>query len=99
MALETLIKAIDLVYWADRLEARSRLPLLLRRLIHATNDHIQRIGFPAEEGVQIPGYDGFVIVKKGNSFVPGGCSVWEMGAGEISKEKRMMIMIKDAMNL
>lgn len=87
MALESLVKAIDLVYWAGRLDARGRLPLLLRRLIHATTDQIQRIGFPAEEGVQTPGYDGFLIVEKGNSFVPSGCSVWEMGVDKDIKGK------------
>ncbi|PWB56026.1 MAG: hypothetical protein C3F13_02895 [Anaerolineales bacterium] len=87
MALETLIKAIDLVGWADRLDARSRLPLLLRRLIHATIDRIQRIGFPAEEGIQVPGYDGFLIVENGNAFVPDGCSVWEMGVDRDIKGK------------
>lgn len=87
MALETLIKAIDLDQWASRLEARSRLPLLLRRLIHATAGNIQRIGFPAEEGVQAPGYDGLLVVEKGNAFVPEGCSVWEMGTNKDVKGK------------
>jgi hypothetical protein len=87
MALETLIKAVDLDQWASRLEARSRLPLLLRRLIHATTDNVQRIGFPADEGVQAPGYDGFLVVEKGNAFVPDGCSVWEMGANKDIKGK------------
>jgi hypothetical protein len=80
MALETLIKATDLTQWANHLDARGRLPLLLRRLIHATTLDIQRIGFPAEEGIQTPGFDGYLIVDKGNAFVPDGCSVWEMGA-------------------
>lgn len=87
MALETLVKAIDLILWANRLEARNRLPLLLRRLIHATTDGVQRIGFPAEEGIQTPGYDGFLVVEKGNAFVPEGCSVWEMGTNSDIKGK------------
>lgn len=87
MTLETLIKAINLVQWANRLDARSRLPLLLRRLIHATTDNIQRIGFPADEGVQTPGYDGLLVVEKGNAFVPEGCSVWEMGVNSDVKGK------------
>lgn len=80
MALETLVKAIDLIQWANHLDARGRLPLLLRKLIHATTDSVQRIGFPAEEGIQTPGYDGMLIVEQGNAFIPDGCSVWEMGA-------------------
>jgi len=87
MALETLIKASDLTVWATRLEARSRLPLLLRRLIHATTDNIQHIGFPAEEGVQTPGYDGFLVVENSNAFVPDGFSVWEMGVDKNIKGK------------
>jgi hypothetical protein len=87
LALEILVKAIDLTQWADRLDARSRLPLLLRRLIHATVNSIHRIGFPAEEGVQTPGYDGFLVVEKGNAFVPDGCSVWEMSTNSDIKGK------------
>jgi hypothetical protein len=87
MALETLVKAIDLTQWANRLEARGTLPLLIRRLIHASIDDIQHIGFPADEGIQTPSYDGFLVVKKGNAFVPDGCSVWEMGVNHDIKGK------------
>ncbi|MDQ3703948.1 MAG: hypothetical protein M3437_01780 [Chloroflexota bacterium] len=87
MALETLVTATDLQHWADLQAARYKLPLLLRRLIHATVEDIERIGFPADEGVQLGGWDGVVSVEKGNAFVPSGNSVWELGVTSNIKSK------------
>lgn len=87
MTLETLVTGTDLNRWANLQEARYRLPLLMRRLMHATIERIQRIGFPAEEGVQLGGWDGIVIAEEGNAFVPDGCSVWELGANRNVKSK------------
>src|SRR5437762_14198054 len=81
MPLGSLVGATDLVQWADRRDAQGRLPLLVRRLIHATARGITRIHFPAEEGVQLPGWDGALYVTEGNAFVPPGESVWELGTG------------------
>jgi hypothetical protein len=60
---------------------------LLRRLIHATVSNIDHIGFPADEGVQLGGWDGIVIVQSGNAFVPNGSSVWELGITSSVKGK------------
>src|SRR5581483_5224689 len=87
MMLETLVTGTDLHHWANFQEARFRLPLLMRRLMHATVERIQRIGFPAEEGVQLAGWDGIVVVEQGNAFVPDGCSVWELGTDRNIKSK------------
>jgi transcriptional regulator with XRE-family HTH domain len=79
-------KATDLELWANYQDARERLPQLVRRLIRATVDSIQHIGFPAEEGVQRLGWDGIVETISGNEFVPSGLSVWEMGVGDPEKK-------------
>jgi hypothetical protein len=81
------VDATDLNSWANRLDSQSRLPQLLRRLIHATVRHIQRIGFPAGESVQLGGYDGVLQVLEGNAFVPDGFSVWEFGTNRAIKGK------------
>jgi hypothetical protein len=81
------VDATDLNSWANRLDSQSRLPQLLRRLIHATVHHIQRIGFPAGESVQLGGYDGVLQVLEGNAFVPDGFSVWEFGTNRAIKGK------------
>jgi len=72
-------KATDLELWADYLDARARLPQLVRRLTHATVDSIESIEFPAGEGGQRPGWDGIVATANGNNFVPSGLSGWEIG--------------------
>lgn len=76
------VDATDLIKWADRLDARARLPQLLRLLIHATVQHPRHISFSSGESIQMPGWDGIVDTPKGNLFVPNGYSGWELGAGE-----------------
>lgn len=73
----------DLDRWADTISARSDLPRLVRRLIRAENDQVQRADMRAGEGVGLSGYDGYVEVEAGRStsFVPEGLSIWEMGVG------------------
>ena len=81
------INATDLNSWANRRDAQARLPQLLRRLINATIQRLQRIGFPAGESVQMGGWDGIVETAEGNAFVPDGCSVWELGTTSKIKGK------------
>lgn len=87
MVLDPLVTATDLDRWANLQEARYRLPLLVRRLVHGTIEDIHRIGFPAGEGVQLGGWDGVVAVESGNAFVPEGSSVWELGANRNVRSK------------
>jgi hypothetical protein len=74
-------KAVDLKHWADTAEARLKLPALVRRLISATTEGQQIFRFPADEGVQRPGWDGELMITQGNAWVPTGESVWEMSVG------------------
>ena len=83
----TLANSTDLDHWADRIVSRSEVPRLLRRLIHATCQDVQRIGFPADEGVQLSGWDGVVQAAIGNAYVPLGVSVWEAGSNMSIKAK------------
>jgi hypothetical protein len=87
MPLRTLVDATDLSRWADRRDAQGRVPQLLRHLVHATVDQIERIGFPAGEGIALGGWDGVVLVEQGNAFVPDGLSVWELGVNRDIKGK------------
>ncbi|MEQ9618879.1 MAG: helix-turn-helix transcriptional regulator [Deltaproteobacteria bacterium] len=79
--------ATELERWADTLDARSSLPQLIRRLIHATIDSIDFMDFPAGEDVGRPGWDGMIRTEKGNAFVPYGQSCWEMGVDKDIKGK------------
>lgn len=79
--LPHLADATDLDRWADTRSAQADLPRLVRRLISAENDQVQRVEMRGGEGVGFTGYDGFVEAGRASSFVPGGRSVWEMGVG------------------
>ena len=82
-----LVSASDVDDWANRLDARSQLPRLIRRLILATTSDVARLHFEADEGVQLGGWDGIVSSHNGNEFVPAGTSVWEMGVNSDIKGK------------
>ncbi len=87
MTSTLLINAKDIEQWAERLDARSQLPRLVRRLIQASTPDIERLQFAADEGVQLDGWDGIVTARTGNAFVPRGVSVWEMGVDKDRKGK------------
>src|SRR5450759_626847 len=80
-------RSIDLIHWADHLEARGQMPHLLRRLVQSTVPSVESCNFPAWEQVQRPGFDGEVEASQGNQFVPAGRSGWEMGVTKDVKEK------------
>ena len=87
MSSALLVNASDVDAWAGRLDARSQLPRLIRRLILATTSNVERLHFGADEGVQTGGWDGIVTSRSGNGFVPEGVSVWEIGANRDIKGK------------
>jgi len=82
-----LANAKDLEFWAKRIDARSFLPKLIRRLIFATAEQIVRLHFRADEGVQSGGWDGIAEVQGGNAFIPQGISVFELSTRSDIKRK------------
>lgn len=81
------ITATDLSQWADRREAQSQLPVLIRRLIHCNGLPLTAISFPGGDSVQIGGFDGVLEAAAGNVWVPAGKSIWEMGCDRKVKQK------------
>jgi hypothetical protein len=73
------IDGADLVHWADRRDSQSRFPEVVRQLILATVDNLRRVTFRSGEGVQLPGWDGYVEAPQGTVYVPQGISCWELG--------------------
>jgi transcriptional regulator with XRE-family HTH domain len=71
--------ATDLIQWAERRDAQSKLPELIARLIRADLGHAPRIYFPSDESVQLGGWDGTCVAETGSEHVPPGSSGWEMG--------------------
>jgi hypothetical protein len=82
MSYATWTKASDLRVWPATLQAREKLPALIRRLIHATVENPTLTQFPADEGIQRRGWDGVLAASIANPWVPAGASVWEMGANQ-----------------
>jgi hypothetical protein len=81
------ITGTDLDDWASRRDAQSRLPRLVRRLVRATGGPLARLDFPADEAVQMGGWDGIVECPAGGTFVPAGVSGWELGTASDSRGK------------
>jgi addiction module HigA family antidote len=82
------ITSHDIEDWGtDRIASRSRLAILLRRLVNTTVEDISQINFPANDDSQRPGWDGFIEVSAGNPWVPSGTSGWEFGTNKEPKPK------------
>lgn len=77
------IKARQIVEWAaGNIQARDRLPVLLRRLVHSTGRELRHVDFPGYDNAQRHGWDGWVEADAATPWVPEGKSGWEFGVGE-----------------
>ena len=72
------ITASDIALWATSQEARALLPVLLRRLVHATANQPTKVDFPGYDEAQRHGWDGQVETKDVSAWVPEGFSGWEL---------------------
>lgn len=81
------IKASQIDQWADRLEARALLPVLLRKLVHSAGRDLRRVDFPGYDNSQRKGSDGFVEAGSAAPWVPEGKSYWEFGTDKKQAEK------------
>jgi hypothetical protein len=84
------IEARHLVAWADRLDARVRLPEIVSQLVRASAASISAYRFPEKDNAQLPGYDGRLTAIPGEpyrAFLPEGDSVWEWGTNEDYRAK------------
>jgi hypothetical protein len=81
-----LIETTDLKNWAGSTSARSRLPHLVKALISAVIQP-EQLRFPSGDAVWVPGYDGVLVSREKNLFVPTGLSVWELGTDSDYKDK------------
>lgn len=75
-----IIKARQIESWADsNIEARTHLPVLLRRLVQSTGNELLKVDFPGYDNAQRHGNDGFVEAAAATPWVPEGTSHWEFG--------------------
>ncbi|MDD9990098.1 MAG: helix-turn-helix domain-containing protein [Spirochaetaceae bacterium] len=75
------IKARQIEAWADTIDARHLLPVLVRTLIHSTGEGLSRVDFPGHDDAQRPGWDGRVEADAATPWIPLGTSGWELGVG------------------
>ena len=77
------IKARQIEDWADsQIDARSHLPVFLRKLVHSTGSDLRRVDFPGYDNAQRKGSDGFVEAGSATPWVPEGSSYWEFGTDQ-----------------
>jgi plasmid maintenance system antidote protein VapI len=82
------VRAANIERWAcDELSARTRLPVLLRRLVHASDVPITLIDFPGNDEGERAGNDGKIVAREATAWVPRGTSYWEFGTtANVSKK-------------
>ena len=81
------IKARQLAEWAATIDARSHLPVLLRRMINSTGRELQDVDFPGFDNAQRHGWDGWVEAGAATPWVPAGRSGWEFSVDERPQRK------------
>ena len=82
------IKAAQIDAWAEQdEEARNRLPVLVRRLIHSTGRDLHGVDFPGYGDVGRSGWDGKVKAGAAISWIPAGVSGWEVSTRKDTKRK------------
>lgn len=81
------IKVNMIHQWADEHSSQSDLPLLIRKLVNASVNKLDKCDFPAVDQINSKGYDGIVESREQTRFVPEGKSVWEMGVTKRVKSK------------
>jgi len=82
------ITARDIEQWVDgNLDARSRLPVLLRKLIHSTGHGLSHVDFPGYDNAERKGWDGRVDAAAATPWIPLGESGWEFGCNADPRQK------------
>lgn len=77
------IKARQIKDWADsQIDARTHLPVLLRKLVNSTGIDLQKVDFPGYDNAQRMGNDGIVIAGAVTPWIPEGTSYWEFGTDQ-----------------
>ncbi len=77
------ITARDLEQWTDgNLEARSHLPVLLRKLVNSTGQELSLVDFPGYDSAENKGWDGRVDAGSATPWISLGKSGWEFGCNE-----------------
>ena len=83
------IKANEIHAWAEKLDARQLLPVLLRKLIRSTGQDLSRVDFPGYDRAEQKGWDGVVESELATPWIPRQKSCWELSTqGDPSKKAK-----------
>ena len=81
------IKAQQIQGWADTINARHMLPILLRKLVHSTGRDLLQVDFPGYDNAQRAGWDGLIEAGAATPWVPEGKSCWEFSVNQNPSSK------------
>lgn len=82
------IKARQIEEWANNhIDARSHLPVFLRKLVHSTGNNLRKVDFPGYDNAQRKGPDGYIDAGAATPWIPEGISYWEFGTEKNAKGK------------
>ena len=81
------IKAHQIHTWADDINARHMMPVLLRKLVHSTGQELLQVDFPGYDNAQRMGWDGLVEAGAATAWIPKGKSCWEFGVNQNPRSK------------
>lgn len=83
------ITASEIERWTEEqaISSRSILPVLIRRLIHATTQGLSELDFHGHEEAERKGWDGEVDTENASSKVPEGKSGWELSSSSALPKK------------
>ena len=82
------ITARNIQQWVDgNLEARSQLPVFLRKLVNSTGQELSHVDFPGYDNAEKKGWDGRVDAGAATPWIPLGKSGWEFGCNLDPKQK------------
>lgn len=77
------LTASHIVSWVNThsKEAQTNLPRWIRRLCFDA-EATRQLAFPAGDSSFVPGWDGVLSSERGNAWIPGGSSRWEIGCDQ-----------------
>ena len=76
------IKAQQICAWADNINTRHMLPVLLRKLVNSTGQDLRQVDFPGYDNAERKGWDGLIESGAATPWIPEGKSCWEFGINQ-----------------
>ena len=82
-----VVRAAQIERWSEDSPSRQKLPVLMRKLVHAVGEGLESVDFPGYDNAERPGWDGFVEAAVATPWIPQGKSGWELSTREDIKRK------------